>query len=238
MSTTKQCTKCKTIKNLSEYYKRPSSKDGLNNICKECILLRIKNYRINNLDKLRKQDKRSHNKSRKTNNERSNNYYKENSEKLKKQAKEYRIKNIEDIKRSQHKRYLKNREDLLSKAKAYALLNRDKIKEYKKKYIKTVKGKTVSVNARHKRKSQKIKTADGTIPLRTDNIQSDALCNLLIMQDYKCNVCQCDISHFRHLDHHMPLSKGGTHTISNVVWLCPQCNLTKSNKAPRELLLI
>ena len=35
-----------------------------------------------------------------------------------------------------------------------------------------------------------------------------------------------------HLDHYMPLSKGGAHSISNVVWSCAACNLTKNNKLP------
>lgn len=35
-----------------------------------------------------------------------------------------------------------------------------------------------------------------------------------------------------HVDHYQPLSKGGAHTVSNLVIACPRCNLTKSAKDP------
>lgn len=32
-----------------------------------------------------------------------------------------------------------------------------------------------------------------------------------------------------HLDHIYPISKGGIHSITNVVWSCASCNLRKSD---------
>ena len=37
-----------------------------------------------------------------------------------------------------------------------------------------------------------------------------------------------------HIDHIMPLSKGGRHTISNLVVSCPTCNLQKNAKDPYQ----
>jgi hypothetical protein len=37
-----------------------------------------------------------------------------------------------------------------------------------------------------------------------------------------------------HLDHKMPLVKGGTNEIGNLQWLCKPCNLKKATK-PHEL---
>ncbi len=81
-------------------------------------------------------------------------------------------------------------------------------------------------------------TSDGKIPI--DNIYplTIELINLLELQNYKCNSCGCDISKYKELDHHMPLSKGGNHSIDNVVWLCPDCNRSKSAKVPKEPLRI
>lgn len=40
----------------------------------------------------------------------------------------------------------------------------------------------------------------------------------------------------RHVDHVMPLSKGGAHSIDNLVCACKRCNVRKSNKLPEEFV--
>lgn len=35
-----------------------------------------------------------------------------------------------------------------------------------------------------------------------------------------------------HIDHYVPLSKGGRHIIENLVVSCPKCNLSKGAKDP------
>ena len=49
----------------------------------------------------------------------------------------------------------------------------------------------------------------------------------------KCFYCN-DL--FTHIDHYIPLSKGGSHTLENVRPSCEHCNLTKSNKLPDEFI--
>lgn len=49
----------------------------------------------------------------------------------------------------------------------------------------------------------------------------------------KCFYCD---GLFIHIDHYMPLSRGGTHTLENVRPSCEHCNLTKSNKLPEEFI--
>lgn len=49
----------------------------------------------------------------------------------------------------------------------------------------------------------------------------------------KCFYCP---GSFDHIDHYMPLSKGGMHTLENVRPSCVECNLTKSNKLPEEFI--
>jgi len=52
----------------------------------------------------------------------------------------------------------------------------------------------------------------------------------------RCHICgvRCDNKHW-HLDHLVPLSKGGPHTRANVAVACPDCNRRRSNTGPAQL---
>ena len=54
-------------------------------------------------------------------------------------------------------------------------------------------------------------------------------------QNYICPYCKCTFQQF-HLDHVIPLSRGGAHTRENMVAACVPCNLRKSNKTPEEFM--
>jgi|LGVE01.1.fsa_nt_gb 5-methylcytosine-specific restriction endonuclease McrA len=82
------------------------------------------------------------------------------------------------------------------------------------------------ISSHHKRKALKISTDDGTI-------NKKSLESLLIKQNNKCYYCECVLVE-KHLDHYIPLSKGGANSIYNVVWSCPSCNLKKGAKDPIE----
>lgn len=50
------------------------------------------------------------------------------------------------------------------------------------------------------------------------------------------NLCVYCGGEFEHIDHYIPLSKGGSHTLDNIRPACEKCNLRKSNKDPEEFL--
>jgi hypothetical protein len=53
---------------------------------------------------------------------------------------------------------------------------------------------------------------------------------LLESQNWQCVGCGRPLRQKRHLDHKIPLSRGGSNDISNLQWLCPSCNCSKHNK--------
>jgi len=52
-------------------------------------------------------------------------------------------------------------------------------------------------------------------------------------QNGLCNGCGCELKN-PHLDHVIPLSRGGTNTDDNVQLLCAPCNLSKGSKTMEE----
>lgn len=62
----KKCTKCKTLKVASEFYKDSSRADGLNNMCKPCSKLKAKPYQKEYSKKYYQKNKSKINEQRKT----------------------------------------------------------------------------------------------------------------------------------------------------------------------------
>lgn len=80
------------------------------------------------------------------------------------------------------------------------------------------------INVR-KRKNRIKHIDDGTITAKR-------LAVLFAKQDGKCSYCSQELVTNYHLDHIMPISKGGLHTLTNVQYLCQPCNNKKYNKVP------
>ena len=71
----KYCNKCKAEKDLDLFYKCSSKKDNKSSNCRECADKSTKNWRLNNIDKVRKYEKgrtwAKNGRKRKLDNERS-----------------------------------------------------------------------------------------------------------------------------------------------------------------------
>ena len=92
------------------------------------------------------------------------------------------------------------------------------VKKSRKKYLATHPGKSREFTQR--RKSRII----GKLP-------SGTVARLQQLQKNRCANCRKKLTKF-HLDHIVPLAKGGLHASGNVQLLCPNCNSRKSAKDP------
>ena len=57
-----------------------------------------------------------------------------------------------------------------------------------------------------------------------------------VIAKYGDHCAYCDTGAFEHLDHYVPVSKGGPHTLDNVRPACTGCNRAKSDDDPEEWL--
>jgi 5-methylcytosine-specific restriction endonuclease McrA len=62
---------------------------------------------------------------------------------------------------------------------------------------------------------------------------AEDIAKLRAEQDGRCNCCGERLSEF-HVDHVIPLSRGGSNWPTNLQLLCPPCNLSKADKLPEE----
>lgn len=57
---------------------------------------------------------------------------------------------------------------------------------------------------------------------------------ILVKQNNKCTACGITLDDTKHLDHIMPVAKGGNNNPDNLQWLCQCCNNMKGAKLPEE----
>lgn len=155
-------------------------------------------------------------------------YRAKNNEKLCSLKSEYYFKNKEEILLKQKKYKTENKERILHVKrignKAYREKNKEKIIERRKIYGKTLSCKVSKKNYKHKRRA---------IENNGDLKHKDLV--KLEKNAKKCYWCECKIYDKKyHIDHYIPLAKGGEHTLSNLVISCPMCNFKKGSKNPIE----
>lgn len=63
------------------------------------------------------------------------------------------------------------------------------------------------------------------------------IARMLVDQSGQCVYCRCDITGGFHIDHILPVSRGGSSNIENLQLLCPFCNLSKGAKTHEEFLI-
>lgn len=219
----KICCVCKIQKELINFCKNKNSRDGKSYQCKQCAKL----YRDNNKDKSKNYKSK--------NKEYKKNYYLNNKEHIN-YLRRLKYKNNENIKiksnQANKNRLLKESEDQkykrLESYKEYYNLNKDKINLLRKKYRKENKE---YINLKN-RKRKKL--------LKENNIKQKDINNLLYTYNNKCVYCNIDVERGvnLHLDHKIPLIRGGTHTIDNLAPSCNVCNLKKATKTYEEFIKI
>lgn len=235
--TTKTCTKCKETKDSSLFNKRNSGSERLRSGCKKCekeylaqnkeaLIKRGKEYRERNKDEIKERKKAYYQKNKDSITIRFKKYYQDNLEAINQKKKEYSSKN-KDSRREYDKKYYEENKKAINDRhneyhKEYYKENKEAIKKRHKEYFKTGIGMAIIKNSQHRR--------------RTITKQGDVTTGQMILLQQDAKVCYwCNKSLKRaktHIDHYVPISKGGEHTLSNLVVSCQKCNSTKHAKDP------
>jgi len=223
----KRCATCNEFKpsSFDFFHKRRDSKDGLKSSCKKCLNKKQRQFRELNLEKTKEWSRnfKARNKEkiseyqrkwRSENKEWLDNYSKVNRERINKNARENRKK----IPPEKKKKILESNS---KRSAAWRKNNPDYMPKYHKKYREVKKEKISAIRRNYKARK---KNACG-------NHNGDDIINIIKKQNNKCFWCDCDLSKI-HIDHYIPLKKGGSNDASNLVASCPKCNQSKGAKMP------
>lgn len=239
----KLCCACGAIKPASEYYRRSDNKNRLKGPCKSCTNVRaavykskasneVKSQRNAKAKKRRQEDpepnRAAHLRWHYANIERAHKnhqqWYEENKERKSEYSKAYREANKACLNQHNKEYYRANKAALCAQKHEYYQANRESILEQKRQYNAANPDRLREANnlrrAREKQAGGSHTAADIEAHYAT--------------QQGKCYWCGISLEGNYHVDHIIPISKGGSNDPGNICCSCPFCNLSKHDKMPYE----
>ena len=190
----KICSTCNRILSVDNFGKKKNGAYGLNSECKEC-----KNDR----------DKKYHQEHREEHLLWSREYVRKNREKVRQYKHNYYIEHQDEVRAYNQIYRQEHRDEMSTYFHEYYLEHIDEVKMKSQEWSQTESGKLSHRNANRRRKA------------RMKNIEGDhskeELLSALEFFDYKCAYSGEPLEEEYHIDHIIPVSKGGTNYIWNIV---------------------
>jgi 5-methylcytosine-specific restriction endonuclease McrA len=230
---TKTCLWCKQVLPRDQFHRRKSTRDGLNSHCKAC------------------QSKYAHDRRRAdptTYNSYSANYRATHKQEIAEYQREWRKANPDmalqrqrsyraahaESTREYHRKWREeHRESEVERQRLRYETNREEVLNRQSAYKRTERGRQVAHAAWHRRRAREQNApGDG---ITTKDIRALATGQTDRKGRVRCWWCSkvITVSDW-HLDHRVPISKGGAHDPSNACLTCARCNQTKSARMPAE----
>jgi len=204
---TKRCSKCGETKSTDEFSKNRTRKDGLQSQCKACK------------------------------SECDNRYQQASKEKIAARRKAHRQANKEKLAAKDKAYRQANKEEIAAKKKAYSEANQEKIAAKNKAYREANKEKIAARDKAWKKSNpEKVSAYKQRRRAREANAPGDATAEQVKARfDYYGNKCvYCSTGENLHVDHRIPLSRGGSNWPANLAPACASCNHRKYRKTETE----
>lgn len=221
---TKTCSKCGETKPLDAYY-LDKRRNAPRAACKMCYNADTQARYAAAPDKHYALTKRWREEHRSEVNEAAKRRHAENPEPRHRAVAKWQRKNPEKVRANSHKMYYKHREDRRRRSKEYYCANRD----------------TALTKAAEWRRANPERLCDYSRARHARKVNAPEVENIRRADIWDrdggiCYLCEtpCDPNNW-HLEHLIPLSRGGPHTASNVAVSHPECNRAKGTRTPDEL---
>lgn len=221
----KTCTKChKSLPETKEFFHADKRRGGFRPRCISCV----RDYEAKTTEH-RKEVARQ--------------YREKNKDVIKARKAEYNRQNKEGSLRRFIRWLQNNREHYLEHQRKYAASRKKKKREYDKRYREKNRDKIVSrqnswkqENIEHARMKGRAATARHNALKRNaeGHYTEKDIKRIYKQQGGRCFYCKVVVGIKYHVDHVIPLSRGGSNSPENIVIACPACNVRKSSKTPEE----
>lgn len=252
---TKTCGRCKIDKPITEFHKDSHTKSGIRNKCKACGTSCKNEYLAKHPGKRAADCLRW----RKNNKEKYLSYAKRYKKERKAEVDEYMLKYRSDKKIELKEKsakyresgkgrereiayYIRNKDHILQRQRNYCLLNKDKRQKYfsayRAEHSELIRKQQADYHAAHP-DARRLKLIAYRAKKKGNGgvISKDIIQKLWKLQKGKCAVCKANLKKTGyHLDHIIPVSKGGKNEDRNVQLTCPKCNAKKGNKDPIQFM--
>lgn len=218
----KKCTKCHELKPLNDFHKCKREKLGVKSACKQCLntagRIYATEYRDKNKDIINFKNKEWKKEKVKNNpNYYKDQYYKDHEKSLEKASKSYYKNHVENTIKQQKWRQ-ENNDKVIQCCKKWRQENPEILKAGHKRWMQN--------NREHVRLYNQKKRAEKKQATICE-ISVEQLMGRMSVFGNKCAYCG---GKFEHIDHVIPLSKGGPHCLSNLRPACASCNSSKHAK--------
>ncbi len=148
-----------------------------------------------------------------------------NAEKIRLQTKTFRDSNPEKMKARSRRYYLKTAKQQCEKSRRYNAENRVRVQQKQRRYYQENKAKFS--RARDARR--------GKLREMISNFTKAQWLQKLIYFGNCCYLCKTSLENVEiHIEHRIPISRGGSNWIANIAPACKKCNLTKNTKTEKE----
>ncbi|UQA94950.1 HNH endonuclease signature motif containing protein [Streptomyces halobius] len=148
-------------------------------------------------------------------------YRERNADAIRERKRRYSQREAERLREKNSRYYAANRERLLAQMASYRARNAESLARSQVRYRKERPEVIRACNQRRRARA------------REARVEPFALADLFADWEerglYACTACGAP---WEHIDHVIPLSKGGAHSIANLQPLCAACNLSKSDRDP------
>lgn len=220
----KRCSSCNQSKPTSEFFRASCCKDGLRGECKTCVASKQRVYNEANAKQIA---------------ERKKSVYRadgaEIERKLKKAA--YYSANRERIKAKSRSRNTEKAAQISARRKFFRVKLNAQASEWRNANRDSVRRNCNAWYSANKDRLKPGRKAAKAHRRLAGKIQAGFVERLMVMQKGKCACCRTSIKGKPyHLDHIMPIAKGGDNSNANLQLLCPTCNLTKNAKHPIDFM--
>lgn len=233
----KRCTKCgaELPATTDYFYPHPTAANGLHPQCKACqraarkqyyaanreaVLAHQKQYDALHLEEKRARDEQWRRRNKAYISEKNRQYREQHRDSLNAYTREYHDAHKDRLNAMSRRYYRATLPIRLAQAREYRLSHSEQRARWQRDYYRK-NASRLSVFARVRAMWKRA----------GDGVTAEDVERQYLRQEGFCYWCSCVLQEF-HVDHVIPLSRGGSHDPGNIVVACPSCNQSKHAKLP------